>query len=221
MFVFPAHIFNPGVVQARIVQNTISGGVALSGDEDVIATDGGGRWEISYSDISLDTPQLLRAWEAWLDYLAGGTVEVLVPILSLETAPRPYLGKHPSGPSELLADDALFPTRVAFAEPYIIAKAASSAPLRATTLAIDVERGAPIEGGEKFEIAGRVYRIGRPDGAGWKISPPLRGPVTSGAALNFDWPLVQCRMRPEDFSVSIAFGQLADGNITFIESFSQ
>lgn len=220
MKIFPAHIFNPDSVQARVVQNTISGGVALSGEEDVIATDGGGRWEITYSGIALDTPALLRAWEAWLDHLAGGTVEVLVPALSLETAPRPYLGKFPSQPSALRADDPVFPTQVHFAEPYIVASVGASASLRATQLAINVIRGAPIEGGERFSIDGRAHRIGRNLGGNlWKTSPPLREPVSNGTPVNFDWPLLKCRAAPgEDFSAPIEFGRFAEAQIRFVEA---
>lgn len=219
MKVFPLHLFNPTTIKARIAMKTISGGVSLSGEEDVIVTDGGGRWEISFSGIGLDDPSLLRTWDAWLDHLDGGTV-CLVPVPSLEIAPRPYLGLHPSDPSDIVADHPVFPTSVEFAEPYITAQAAGATVLRATQLAITVTRGAELSGGEKFSVGGRLHRVGENLGGNlWKIAPPTREPIASGAALNFDWPLLQCRMQPGDFSAPVEWGQFADGQITFVEAF--
>lgn len=222
MFIFPAHLFNPGKVRASIARSTLSGGTSLTGDEDHVITDGGGRWEITYEEIGLDTPELIRAWEVWNGYLAAGTVQVKVPVLSLETAPRPMQGRRPMPPSALATDDPLFPTSVAFAAPYIVATVAANAALRATTLEIVVTRGAPLAGGEKFEIAGRAHRIARRiDDSHFIIEPPLRAAVTAGTAVNFDWPCVICTAAPgEDWSPAIEFGQFADTSIRFVESFA-
>lgn len=222
MFIFPAHLFNPTSVQAKIARATVSGGTSLSGEEDHVITDGGGRWEISYDGISLDDPDALAAWETWNGYLAAGTVDVLVPLLSLETAPRPAIGKQRMPPSALASDDPLFPTAVGFAAPYIIATIAADAALRATTIRIAMTRGAPIRGGEKFSIARRAYRIARKIGDDtFKIEPPLRDPIYAGAAVNFDWPVVQCRSAPgEDWSPVVDLGLYADTTIRFVESFA-
>lgn len=222
MFIFPSHLFNPGKVRAHIARATLSGGTSLTGDEDHVITDGGGRWEISYEDIALDTPEEIRAWEAWNGHLAAGTVQVKVPLLSLETAPRPMQGRRPVPPSALATDDPLFPTRVAFAAPYIVATVADDAALRDTTLAIVVTRGASLTGGEKFEIAGRAHRIARRiDATHFVIEPPLRAAVTAGTPVNFDWPCVICTAAPgEDWSPAIEFGQFADASINFVESFA-
>jgi hypothetical protein len=94
LYVFPAHIFNPRSVTVRLIESVISGGVALSGEEDIIAIDGGGRWEIAYDDISLRTPAQVRAWEAWEGYLARGKTDCLVPLISIGYANRPADGKR-------------------------------------------------------------------------------------------------------------------------------
>lgn len=220
MFYFPAQLFNPKVVQARIVQAAVSGGIALNGEEDTILTDGGGRWSIFYGGIVLNTPAKVRAFEVWNEYLSNGTQECLVPLLSLPTAPRPYLGRRPARPSSLYSDAEVFPTTVEYAEPLIIAETSGSAALRATTLTISMQRGGDIQGGEKFGIGERAYRIGaRVSGNTWNIAPPLREAVAAGTAINFDWPVVKCRSQPgEDFSPEFSMGRLAgDASITFLE----
>lgn len=216
--VFPAHLFQPASVKARIVRATVSGGTNLQGEEDVLITDGGGRWEISYSGIDLDD-DLNNFWEAWNGYLAAGTQDVLVPLLSLETAPLPFIGRRRMQPSDLVVDDEVFPSFVRFASPYIEAVAASPAPLRATALEIRMVRGAALKGGEKFSVGERAYRIGRRvSGDTWTIEPPLREPIAAGTALNFDWPVVLCRSAPgQDWSPDVQFGRFADAEITFVE----
>lgn len=218
-FIFPTHIFNPKQVNARPVPRVISGGEALSGDEDVIATDGGGRWMIDYSGINLHTAEQQRAWSAWQGYLAGGVVECLVPILSLATAPRPYVGPKPMRVSGLVADDPLFPESVAFASPHVIATIGANAALRATSLVINVAQGAAIQGGEKFSVGGRGVRIIRQTGEDtYQVEPPLREAVTSGASANFDWPVVLCRMAVGgDFEGALSMGRFGEKSISFVE----
>lgn len=220
MFIFPVQLFNPTVVQARIAQASVSGGVALNGEEETLLTDGGGRWVIIYGGISLNTPAKVRAFEVWNEFLAAGTQECLVPLLSLPTAPRPYLGRRPMRPSALYTDAEVFPTTMEYAEPLIIAETAGSASLRATSLSFTIERGGEIEGGEKFSIGERAYRIGaNVSGNIWKVAPPLREAVGAGDAINFDWPMVKCHSQPgEDFSPATRQGKFAgEASITFLE----
>lgn len=218
LHVFPAHLFCPGKVKTRIVRSTVSGGTSLSGVEDTLLTDGGGRWEITFSDMSLDG-HLINFWEAWNGHLAAGTQDVLVPMLSLDLAPLPQIGRRIMEPSDLTWDDELFPTYVRFAAPYIEAIAAEAAPLRATQIRISMLRGAPVRGGEKFGHEGRGYRIGKRLGPDtWAIEPPLRTAISAGAPLNFDWPVVKCRaVAGEDWSPEVELGQYADTSITFLE----
>lgn len=221
MFIFPAHLFNPKEVNARVVQRVMSGGVALSGDEDVISTDGGGRWQIDYAGIEFRTAAQQRAWSAWQGYLAGGAVECLVPLLSLPTAPRASQWDRPMKVTRVVANDDLFPESVAYAVPQIVAHLSANATLRATTLQITVSKGAPIRGGEKLSIGERAYRIVRPTAPDtFQIEPPLRGAVTTGDEVNFDWPVVKCRMAPgEDFEGPITRGRFGTKSISFVESF--
>lgn len=220
MFLFPAHIFNPKEVNARPVHRVMSGGKALNDDEDLIASDGGGRWQIDFTGISLRTVEQQRAWSAWQGYLAGGATECLVPLLSLATAPRPFMGKKPMRVAELVADDPLFPTSVAFANPHIVASIGAAAVFRATSLMIEVSQGAALLGGEKFSVGERAYRVIRNTAPGtFQIEPPLREAVAEDTAVNFDWPVVRCRMAPGDNEGALQFGRYGEKSITFLESF--
>lgn len=219
-YVFPVHIFNPKEITARIVESVISGGVALSGEEDVIATDGGGRWEIAYEGITLRSPFQIRAWEAWEGHLGRGKTDCYVPLISLGHANRPSHGLIALGVSKLVTDDTIFPTSVVYSNSQIVATVSASAAIRATQLAISISKGAPLAGGEKFSIAGRGYRVIRALGGGFfQIEPPLREAVSSGAACIFDWPLIKCRSAPgESWSPKIEYGRRGDVSIRFLEN---
>lgn len=221
--IFPAHVFNPDPVTADVVQRVISGGTALNDVEDVVATDGGGRWQIAYGDVELDSPYLQRLWAAWTSYLAGGARSLLVPILSLETAPRPIAGNGWATPSDIVANDDYFPTSVGFASPYIVAAVTADAALRATTLQIAVSQGAQIEPGMKFQVGVRAHKVEQVTArsglaATVKISPPLRDAVSAGAPVNFDWPCVVCRgVVGQDIAASIVLGMFGNTTISFVE----
>lgn len=222
MFIWPAHLFNPREISARIVESVISGGISLSGEEDVIATDGGGRWEITFSGITLNTPAKIKAWEAWEGHLARGAVDCLVPLLSLGHANRSSLGIGLTPVSRLQVDDDIWPTAAFYSSPPIVASVNGSASIRATQVRIGVQTGAPLSGGEKFSIGGRAYRVVRPLGSDlYKIEPPLREAATAGQACEFSWPVLKCRSAPGDStSPTLSLGRSGEVSIRFLENAS-
>lgn len=224
MFVYPTHQFNPQGIKADVVPRLIDGGTAINGDTTEIQTDGGGRWEISYSGITLRSPAQIRLWDAWLSYMPGRAF--LVPLVSLLTAPRPASGSRPARPSQIAADDPMFPTSVGYAPPYIEAATVGVTALRATQMTINVTRGARIEGGEKCSIAGRGFKIERVIArAGQQatviVSPPARATIPAGSAVTFDWPVVRCKLvMGQDLAPMLSFGRHAEMSISFVEDFS-
>jgi len=225
--IFPAHRFNPPQIKAGVVENVISGGVALSGDEDVISTDGGGRWRVTYSGIAIRTVALQRLWDQWVSHMAGGAQPILLPLVSLTTAPRPFAGNGLARPSAIYANDSQFPTEVRFASPYIVATTVGAVAPRATTITIAVAQGARIQGGERCSIGSRALKIervlSRPTqmSAVCKVSPPTREAIASGTSVNFEWPVVQAKAVPgQDLDPDIAYGRNGTVSITFVEDFS-
>jgi len=225
MFVFPVHLLNPASIKAGVVGRVISGGEALNGETDAIETDGGGRWEITFSGITLRTLDQRRLWEAWGPSLTGAR-RVLVPIVSPRTAPRPVAGGRLATPSPLVANDPVFPTSVTRGIPYMVGTVVSNAALRATTLVINVSQGAISLHADALGIGGRAYKIERVQSrtgqqATVTISPPLRAAVTAGTAINFDWPVVQCVARiGQDLTPEVQYGDRAEVSISFVEDFA-
>ncbi len=226
MYIFPVHLFNPKSIKAKPRARVIDGGTALNGDQDVISADGGGRWYISYSGIAIRGPKMERLWAQWDSYLLGGARAVLVPLVSIRTAPRPIGASNPLRTSELYTDDEVFPTVTRYAVPYIQAATVGSAAARSIDLTINVIKGSRIQGGESFSIGGRAYIVERVtsrtgQSATCIISPPLRAAVADGTPVNFEWPVVQAKLAMgQDLGVDISFGGFGDTSITFVEDFS-
>lgn len=226
MFVFPAHLFNPANVRAGIVSNVISGGQSLTGDETVIQTDGGGRWRIDFTGIDIDDREEERLWNMWVSHLAGGSRAVLVPLLSLATSPRPYVGGEDTDPSDLIWDDDAFPTYVRFASPHVVAQVVTHDAQIPALIQIEVLQGARIRGGEKFSIGNRAYTVERVvarDGqkATCAILPPRRIATPFGTPVNFDWPVVQCRAEiGQSLAPDMEWGRFSEVSISFVEDFS-
>lgn len=225
MVIFPVHRLRPEIIKADVVPLVMSGGTALNGEEDVIQTDGGGRWEISFAGITLSGVARQRLWDAWTSYLRGGARVVLVPVYSLRTAPRPVAGNGLMRPSDLVDDDEVFPTSVRFAAPYIVATTTEAADLRATEITIRVTQGARLRPGLRFSVGDRAYKIEQVSATDYTavctIMPPLREAISSGATVNFDWPLVPCRaVVGQDLVPEMRWGRQGAAAISFVEDFS-
>lgn len=224
MYVFPVHLLSPQRVARFIERQVLTGGTALSGDEDVIEVDGGGRWVIQYDGIQLVDAEQARVWEAWLEYLAGGTTTCLVPLLSFATGPRAAtLVRGPKRPSNLYYDDREWPTEMRYATRDHVAEFSETAGLRGTTVDLSVTRGPAVSSGQLFSFSGgRLHRIIRKNSGGdFTIAPPLRGDVPAGEPVSFDFPLMRGRMVPnENFAVGLERGRQGEVSIKFVESFA-
>lgn len=232
MLTFPTHLFNPARIAIRPSSVVIEGGESLTGEVDVIRTDGGGHWVCDMMGIQLLTIDHVRAWRAWQDELDAGVTRVLVPIADVRFAPRPLIGRRLARPSDLHpgSADPYFPEAVGFASPLIVATITEPAALRDTELVITVTRGARIKGGEMLAInhptqGRRVYRCGRvlarpaEQVATVKIRPPLREAVADNTVADFDWPSFVGTLVPNtDITPEIEVG-CAPVNISFREAF--
>jgi len=225
MYIFPVHLFNPASVKAKPRARVIDGGTSLNGDSDAISADGGGRWYIAYSGIELRTPDLDRWWTQWDSYLLGGARAVLVPLLSLRTAPRGIAGGKVKRVSGLYTDDTVYPTVVRYASPEIVAVTVGNVGIRETVATINVTQGARIRGGETFSVGRRAYVIERVISHSGQVatvvfSPPARAAITNGASVNFEWPVVQAKLAiGQDLGGDFSFNT-STVSISFVEDFS-
>jgi hypothetical protein len=225
MKVFPTCLFAPNDVQADLERRTISGGVALSGDEDLIAADGGGRVFVEFGDPYLDDIAAAKAWRALDAYLDGGARAIIVPFCD---------GRHQPMRARISAthsDGTTFSDETEYAQGDAHAEIAEAAPLRATTLHLkNLVLPEDLVGGEWLSVdhptmRWRSYRIAEITAydaeagtATVTIRPPTREAVTIGEPVDFSEP--RCTMRLDGEMPSPTSMGYASGSARFVEDFS-
>ena len=220
MHVFPTYSFNFSDVSTDVERRVTSGGTSLSGQVDVISTDGGGRVFAEFSEPYLDDERLALAWRANTDYLSDGLRPVIVPLCDL----RHQFGQDIRVPSSLpwWTEEESIPSNTG-------AALASDTAHRATTLAISISYlPKPIEAGMWFSIdhatmRHRAYRVAEVisqthSDATIKISHPLREAAVADLAVDFIDP--RCVMRLDGSMRSpTSFGFTSAPAIRFVEDF--
>lgn len=177
-------LFDPETEVWRLVGVAISGGISVGGSSTLTRTDGGGLWACEMTGIELFTAAQLLAASALDMQLEAGASSIVVPCFGFPLRPVP--AGVDWAPTITLADPAA---------------------LRATTLAVQIDVGAPLEAGHPFSITGethgkRLHKVHSVDAAEVvdgvytqtiRIRPPLREAAAAGAVLDFTDP--GCVMR--------------------------
>lgn len=219
MRVFPTCLFHFDGQDVDIERRTLSGGVALSGDEDTIAVDGGGRVYAQFSDAYLDEPEVLLAWEAISTRFGEGNA-IIVPLAVYEHQMMGAPTMPPGGLPWWDEDD--------FAGGDTGVEIGADAVLRATQFTIAVSfLTNPIRAAQWLSIdhptwRHRAYKIAEvisDDGVTAVVSvrPPLREAVTAGTAVDFTDP--KCVMKIDGQMPSPKTGGFAAGSVRFVEDF--
>lgn len=220
MRVFPTYAFSFSDIEADVERRIITGGTALSGNEDVVAVDGGGRVFAQYSDPYLDDTELALAWKACASVLKGGVVPVIVPLGDLRHQFATDLRTPLSLPWWTEAEYATGESGVTLA---------ADAALRATTLNLAISfLPAPLRAGmwlsiDHATLRHRAYLIDdvvSQDGVSATIvlSHPLREATTAGRPVEFHDPRCVMRLDGEMRSPS-SMGYATGSAIRFVEHF--
>jgi len=215
--VFPTCKFAFASREVRVVQNTISGGTSLAGDETLIASDGGGRWVAEYGNAPLNRRDKVLAWRAFRAIMEGGIVPFVFPICDVRHQPisskRSFV---------LHSDQTPFSDDAGYDGSGGNSVTATAAPVRATSISINMNLlEKPIIGGERFSIdhptmRHRLYEIKRISGETIEFRPPLREAVDAGTAIEFRDP--KCVMRlTSDMNAPLDGPRFATGSISLIE----
>jgi hypothetical protein len=221
--VFPTAFFGIYAKDVDIEQSTVSGGVALSGDEDLIVTDGGGRWYADLPDIALHRREKIMAWRAFKSLLGGGPGPFVFPICDARHQPTKGRTLVPHSDGTSFSDDTLY------SQGDCEAALSADAALRATTITIEMALGKPLVGGERFSIdhptkRHRAYQIGRileqtDSSATFQFHPPLREAASAGTAIDFNCPRFVAHIDGR-MTAPLANPRFAGAAARFVEDFS-
>jgi hypothetical protein len=225
MKVFPTCLFAPDDQQADIERRTISGGESLSGDEDLIQTDGGGRVFYEIGNPFLDDVPAALAWRALDAYQDGGSRAIIVPFCDARHQPTNGRVDVPH------SDEATFSDETEYSQGDASAEIAAVADLRATAIELrNLVLARNLLGGEWLSIdhpvmRWRAYRVAEileldadAGTAKLAIRPPLREAVSIGEAVDFTSP--RCVMRLDGSMPSpMNMGYTGSTGARFVEHF--
>ncbi|MEC9067801.1 MAG: hypothetical protein VX569_11040 [Pseudomonadota bacterium] len=222
MLVFPTCFFGIYAKDVDIELAKMSGGVALNGEEDEIATDGGGRWFAEMGDVALTSRDKIMAWRAFKAATGGCVDPFIFPICDARHQPTAGKSRVPH------ADGASFDDDTLYSQGDGAAQLTADAALRATTISISLALAKPLVGGERFTLVHpnmreRAYVVGRiseqtASSATFQFHPPLREAAAAGTVVDFNDPrfvaTVQGPMR-----APLANPKFARGAVRFVEDF--
>lgn len=229
-FIWPTHQFTPKTQKWQLRGAAKSGGASIGGVVQATRVDGGGYWLLELGEIKLMSADQLRAWRAWEMIVDNGATPVVFKMCDPRQRPDVIVGGVLAKAHFVTHSDGMkFSDGSTYASVPINAFIATAAPLRATTIEVDIDNVA-LRGGEHFSIdhpaySHRLYRVRTVehiDGARHRITfrPPLREAVAPGERVDFNNP--SCVMRIIDgdqMPIEIEDFRRATARAIFVEHF--
>lgn len=217
----------PPTVDIHYDARTISGGVSLSGREQIVSRDFG-IWRATLERVAIRRRDQVLAWRALLIALDGRAGTVLVPLFDRARAPWAYdqYGRRmdPAFSRDPSLDRTQFADVAGLVDGLIAAKVQSAAAARAASIDINMMKGSIPESGMHFSIGARAYRIRAVTNvagtvATCNIRPGLREAVSAGAAVNFTSPVCEMRLTTDDQGrAGLDMWKYASPSFEFIEA---
>lgn len=205
---WPVRLLTPADAKASPIPFNTSGGQGFDSSEQIVGNTPG-RWKIVFKNIYLDTPAAIATWQAIEAALQGRLGTVNVPACENPRAPWPtvngkLLTTYGATP---FSDGMLFDDGAGFYTPVIDAVAAADIVAGTNAASIQINFGAPLSGGHGFGFNEKYYRIrsclsvdtsGAAPVYSVKFTLPCRETIPAGSRLDFDNPVIRCRLESDD-----------------------
>jgi len=190
----------PRRVNVRLSNETASPpGRSLTGKKQFIQADAG-FWIITLEHIRIRSNADILHWRSLEGQLNGRANSALIQIYDRYRAPIPLSGDP------------------------IVAVADAVAAVGTTTVFINVTTGSDLFAGMHFSVGQRLYRIkeivDQTSGGLYEVlvRPPVREVIADNAALEFDRPVVRCRLASDSgMNITHELLKFSSPNVTFIE----
>jgi len=210
---------------------TVSGGISLSGKEQVASRDFG-IWRAALTQIPIRTTEQVLAINALLARLDGRNGTVLVPMFDSIRAPwavdsygrvlNPAEARRQAGYRDV--DGSVYGAPAGFVDTLIQARLLGAAASRAAVVSINILKGSMPQPGMHFSIGNCAYRIRDVlsvvgSVVTCNIRPGLRLAAPPGAAVNFTSPAIEMRLTTDDQGhAPLDLWRLASISLEFVEA---
>lgn len=192
--VWPRTTLVPGAVAINGRPNNTSGGVGLGGSEQVIGNTPG-RWVITFANIDVRTAEQVLAWRTVRNRARGQLTPILLPIYDTQRAPASST------------------------------TATTNASVAAGDVSIQIDSDQVLVPGTLFEhvVGEKLYEIGSVDSVVGSIYtctiwPPIRQPIGSGIALEFDAPKIRVILATDnEMDLTLDLLKFGSGTVNFKE----
>lgn len=190
----------PGVMPVFYIENASrSGGAATNGQEQTIGSMSG-RWAVTFEGLPIRTNDQVLEYRAFHANFEGRANSALVPIFDGKRAnwPVDQYGRelHPGFTRRKQLNGTQFADPAIPVDSQITARLTAAAARRATTVGIEVTKGAPLKVGQFFSPRpGQLHMVTASLGSGqFRIKPPLRNPEPINTALNLTRPTCEMKL---------------------------
>lgn len=226
---WPTCILRPTGGAPKPTARGISGGVSITGLEQVVMSDAG-FWRLTMTGVVVNNYDRRLAWDGIAGILNGRAKTALIPALVMGTAPWPIVGGvrvTTAGPDQPHSDGTFFSDGTGYSQRVIEASLETGIALRGTFATIRIASGSALMSGMHFSVNERLFRIltvtnERTDTGSTLFDvtlwPPAREAVGAGSVLEFAHPVFRARLATDDaMEADFQMFKLASPNVEWVE----
>jgi hypothetical protein len=217
---WPTAVIRPQNISVDLAPRSLSAPASMSGVTQVVASDAG-IWKVTFGNLIVRDRASVITHRAIAALLEGRLQPILVPIC------RGY--QPASGHKDLFepvphSDDSPFDDDSEYQGGATSVQLTSNVSARAVSANIVVNYAVGgIEPGQHFSIGERMYRLRSvtfttPTTAAITFRPPLREAASEGDFLEFDDPVVRCRLASDDaMDLELQLRRFGSPSVSFVE----
>ncbi|NGO51607.1 hypothetical protein [Allomesorhizobium camelthorni] len=217
---WPIHVLRARDISVDVSPRSLRGPASVSGFSQVVSSDAG-LFKITLGGIIIRSRAEVLAFRAIANLLEGQLNPINIPICrAYQPVPAGAVaaGLYDEVPH---SDDAYFDDDTGYVGTVIDVVAAANAAVRAVSMTVTVNYAGDIESGQHFSVGdGRLYRVRTfdADTGALTFRPPLREAVTAGDRLEFDNPILRCRLAADDsMNLELAGRRFGSPSVAFLE----
>ncbi|MGL5936976.1 MAG: hypothetical protein ACRCZI_15300 [Cetobacterium sp.] len=220
--IWPMQSLPPRHISVDPVYRSTSGGSALNGFSQVVASDAG-VWKVNFSEVPINTQQgenRIAIWRGIGAQLQGRLNACLIECRDYGSYPLPE-GFDPNF-QWLFDDDTPFDDGTGFEDDVLVASVRFNAKARSSSLTINTN-DITFAPGYRFSIGERLYEIREVEwqnsaGGKVKIWPPLRHDISAGDACEFYKLKLRVRLATDqEMELPLDFGRWSFPSVNFVE----
>lgn len=203
-----------------IAPRSLAGPSSVSGFTQTVSADAG-LWKATLGGIIVKSRAEVLAFRAIANLLEGRLGTILIPLCrAYQPVPDGAVedGLYDEVPHD---DDTLFDDDTGYVGTVIDVVAAAPAAVRAVSMTVTVNYAGDIEPGQHFSLGdGRLYRVRTfdADTGAMTFRPPLREAVLAGDRLEFDDPVLRCRLASDDaMNLELSLRRFGSPSVAFVE----